>query len=59
MKIRGERGQPCLTPRRISIQQETFLPNEGATLTSDKEDEMNRVTQRGKPTLRRTLRAQE
>ena len=56
--MRGERGQPCLTPRKMSIQMETLLPKDGATLTSEREEEMKRVTQEGKPTLLRTFRAQ-
>ena len=33
MKIRGERGQPCLTPRWMSMKREVLLPKQGATLT--------------------------
>ena len=47
-----------MTPRKMSIQMETLLPNDGATLTSQREEEMKRVTQEGKPTLLRTFRAQ-
>ncbi len=30
---RGDRGQPCLTPRSMSIHTEVDLPKQGATLT--------------------------
>ena len=57
IKMRGDRGHPCLTPRRMSIQKGVLLLKEGATLTSRREDLMKRRIQVGRPILERTLRA--
>jgi hypothetical protein len=58
MKRRGERGHPCLTPLRMSIQTVKPPPKKGATLTEEREPLTKFVNQEGKPTFFRTWRIQ-
>lgn len=49
IKRRGDRGQPCLTPREIGIHSQRASPKKGETKTSLRELRTKRQNQGGNP----------